>query len=297
MEKVKDTFGLSRVVEPSASVPVTAWKLDNKREIKPEECRVALKLIHLEKDCFQQICNECGDDEAKIIARILDLIGRRGKLHNPFTNTAGNFSGTIEEMGSEYSKHTQFQVGDEICCVTTMTALPIHIDKIHRIDYNFGILTVTGYGIIFMDSPLTAIPPDIPLEYTMVAFDESANFYTIFNASKEGMRFLIIGKDLLSSLTYVAAIRKAAGDSCYITVILNEDGIGTLIPEQVTEELAHWVDSSYILDVTQPIRSSERVLNRENGPYDLTINCEDLLGSEVLSVVLTDRRGSCILRV
>lgn len=291
MEKVRDTFGLSRVVEPSASVPVTAWKLDNRREIKPEECRVALKLIHLEKDCFQQICNECGNDEAKIIARILDLISRRGKLHNPFTNTAGNFNGTIEEMGSEYAKHSPYQVGDDICCVTTMTALPVHIDKIHKIDYNFGMLTVSGYGIIFMDSPLTAIPPDIPLEYTMVAFDESANFYTIFNASKEGKRFLIIGKDLLSSLTYVAAIKKAAGDDCYITIILNEDGIGTLTTEQATEELAHWVDSSYILDVTQPIPSSERVLNGEDGPYDLTINCEDLLGSEVLSVILTRRKG------
>lgn len=291
MEKVKDTFGLSRVVEPSASVPVTAWKLDNRREIRSEECRVALKLIHLEKDCFQQICNECGDDEAKIIARILDLISRRGKLHNPFTNTAGNFSGTIEEMGSEYAKSSPYKVGDDICCVTTMTALPLYIDKIHKIDYNFGVLTVTGYGIIFIDSPLTAIPPDIPLEYTMVAFDESANFYTIFNASKEGKRFLIIGKDLLSSLTYVAAIQKAAGENCYITVILNEDGIGTLTPEQATEELSHWVASSYILDVTQPIRSSEMVLDCENGPYDLTINCEDLLGSEVLSIILTRQKG------
>lgn len=291
MEKVKDTFGLSRVVEPGASVPVTAWKLDNRREIRPEECRVALKLIHLEKDCFQQLCNECGDDETKIITRILDLVGRRGKLHNPFTNTAGNFSGTIEEMGSKYSKHTKFHIGDEICCVTTMTALPVHIDKIHKIDYNFGILTVSGYGIIFIDSPLTAIPPGIPLEYTMVAFDESANFYTIFNASKARKRFLIIGKDLLSSLIYVAAIKKATNSDCHITVILNEDGIGTLTPEQATEELTHWVDSSYILDVTQPIRSSEQVLNGENGPYDLTVNCEDLLGSEVLSVILTRRRG------
>ena len=89
MERVKDTFGLSRVVEPKASVPVTAWRLDNRREIKPEECRISLKLIHMERDSFQQICNECGFDETKIIAKILDIISRRGKLHNPFTNTAG----------------------------------------------------------------------------------------------------------------------------------------------------------------------------------------------------------------
>lgn len=291
MEKVKDTFGLSRVIEPMASVPVTAWKLDNNREIKPEECRIALKLIHLERDCFQQICNECGYDETKIIARILDVINRRGKLHNPFTNTAGQFYGTIEEMGSEYAKSSPYKAGEDIFCLTTMTALPIHIDKIHKIDYNFGELTVTGYGIIFLDSPLTTIPPGIPLEYTMVAFDEAANFYIIYNSCREAKRFLIIGKDLLSSLAYVAAIKKAVGNSCYITVILNEDGIGTLTPKQATEELKHWVDSSYILDVTQPISWSEAVLHKEKEPYDLTINCEDILGSEVLSVILTRHKG------
>ena len=291
MEKVKDTFGLSRVIEPMAAVPVTAWKLDNNREIKPEECRIALKLIHLERDCFQQICNECGQDETKIIARILDVINRRGKLHNPFTNTAGQFYGTIEEMGSEYGKRSPYKAGEDIFCLTTMTALPIHIEKIHKIDYNFGELTVTGYGIIFIDSPLTTIPPGIPLEYTMVAFDEAANFYIIYNSCRDAKRFLIIGKDLLSSLAYVAAIKKAVGDSCYITVILNEDGIGTLTPTQATEELKHWVDSSYILDVTQPIKWAEAVLHKEKEPYDLTINCEDILGSEVLSVILTRHKG------
>ncbi len=89
----------------------------------------------------------------------------------------------------------------------------------------------------------------------------------------------------------MAAIRKAVGKNCYITIILNEDGIGTLTPEQAAEELKHWTDSSYILDVAQPIKSSETVLNREKELYDLTINCEDLLGSEVLSVILTRRKG------
>lgn len=291
MEKVKDTFGLSRVIEPKSSVPVTAWKIDNNKEIGPEECRISLKLIHLEHDCFQQLCNECGFDDTKIAVRIFDMISRRGKLHNPFTNTAGQFYGVIDEMGESYAEHSPYRPGDEIFCITTMTALPIHIEKIHKIDYDFGLLSVTGYGIIFLDSPLTVIPDEVPLEYTMVAFDEAGNFLTVYNSCRKGSRYLIIGKDLPSSLTYVAAIRKAAGDDCYITVILNEDGIGSLTSKQVSEELKHWVDSSYILDVAQPIRASETVMSREKAYYDMTINCEDLLGSEVLSVILTRRKG------
>lgn len=291
MVKMKDTFGLRRVIEPKTAVPVTAWKIDNSREINPQECRVSLKLIHLERDCFQQFCSECGFDEAKIVAKIFDVINRRGKLHNPFTNTAGQFYGTIEEMGSEYAKSSRYQIGDSVNCLTTMTALPIHIEKIHKIDYNFGELTVTGYGIIFMDSPLTTVPPNIQLDYAMVAFDEAANLHYIYKASKRGMRFLLIGKDLLSCIIYVSSIKKAVGDDCYITVILDEDGIGTLTKEQVTEELAHWVNSSYILNVTQPISAAEMVMDTEENLFDLTINCEDLLGSEVLGIILTRHKG------
>ncbi|QAT43261.1 sigma-54 interaction domain-containing protein [Aminipila luticellarii] len=291
MEIIQDTFGVSRVIEPKGTVPVTAWKVDNSRELSPSECRICLQLIHLERDCFQQLCSECGFDEAKIIAKILDLIHRRGKLHNPFTNTAGQFYGTIEAMGSEFEKNSPYHIGDPIFCLTTMTAHPIYIDKIHKIDYNYGELTVSGYGIAFIGSPLTKIPPVLQLNYTMATFDEAASLYSIYHVSDKGKRYLVIGKDLVSSITYVWAIRKAVGEDCYITVILDEDGIGTLTPEQVKQELAHWVHSSYILNVAQPIPASETILGQEKKPYDMTINCEDLLGSEVLSVILTRQKG------
>lgn len=291
MDMTNDTFGLSRVIEPKTAVPVTAWKVDNQKETSPFECRISLELIHLERDCFQQFCSECGFDEAKIIAKILDIINRRGKLHNPFTNTAGQFYGTLEEMGSEFAKSSKYHIGDRIFCLTTMTAHPIYIDKILKIDYNYGELTVSGYGIAFIGSPLTTIPPALQLNYTMATFDEAASLYSIHRVADEGKRYLVIGKDLVSSITYVCAIKKAVGDNCYITVILDEDGIGTLTPQQVKHELAHWVNSAYILNVAQPISSSEAVLKEEKEHYDMTINCEDLLGSEGLSVILTRNKG------
>ncbi len=291
MNITNDIFGLSRVLEPKATVPVTAWKVNNQREISPSECRISLKLIHLERDCFQQFCSECAFDETKIIAKILDLVNRRGKLHNPFTNTAGQFYGTIEEMGSEFKKSSSYCIGDNIFCLTTMTAHPIHIDKIHKIDYNYGELTVSGYGIVFIGSPLTVIPSGLRLNYTMATFDEAASLYHIHNISEEGKRYLIIGKDLVSSITYVCSIKKAIGDNCYITVILDESGIGTLTPKQVKKEFAHWVNSLYIINITQPVNASKSILKEEIECYDVTINCEDLLGSEVLSVLLTNNKG------
>ena len=78
MKTVKDTFGLSRVIEPSGAVPVTSWKLNNERQISDDECRIDLKYVHVEYDSFQQICSECGYDEIKIKAKITDIINKRG---------------------------------------------------------------------------------------------------------------------------------------------------------------------------------------------------------------------------
>jgi len=259
-DKILDTFGLERVLEPRGTVPVTAWKLDNSKTISPSECRISLELMHLERDCFQQLCSECGFEEAKIIAKILDLVNRRGKLHNPFTNTAGQFFGTIEEMGSEFEKSSPYHVGEKVFCLTTMTAHPLFIDKIHGIDYNYGELAVTGYGIVFMNSPLTKIPQGLQMNYTMATFDEAASLHNIHQLAKEGIRYLVIGKDLISSITYVTAIRKSVGKECHVTVILDEGGIGTLDPHQVAEELKPFADSIYILDLSQPITAAESVV-------------------------------------
>jgi len=292
MIKVFDNFGLSRVQEPKSAVPVTAWKIENSREIGPGECRIALRSVHLERDCFQQFCSECGYDETRIKAKIVDVISRRGKLHNPFTKSAGQFHGIIEEMGDEYARHSRFKPGDEVLCITTMTALPIFIERIHSIDYNYGELRVSGYGIVFIGSPLTSLDPgDLSLNYTMAALDEAGSLLSVSRQAATGDRFLIIGKDLVSSMIYAGAIRRSAGQDRHLTIVLDTGGIGTLAEEQVHRELSALADTSYILDVTQPVDAAERILNAGEAPFDMTINCEDLMGAEVLSVILTRSKG------
>ena len=57
-----------------------------------------LQRIHLERNSFQQICSQCEFDETKIKERIIDIVNRRGKLHNPFTNSGGMLYGRFEEI-------------------------------------------------------------------------------------------------------------------------------------------------------------------------------------------------------
>ena len=80
-------YGEDRVLEPKQTLPTSAWRLDNRRQIAAHEMRVELKTLHLEGTSFRQICLEARDNDDMIRNKIMDIVIRRGKLHNPVTDT------------------------------------------------------------------------------------------------------------------------------------------------------------------------------------------------------------------
>ena len=119
------TYGIKRVLEPKNVLPTSAWKLDNGRNIFPDELRVSIKRIHLEGTGFKQICTESNDDEKKIKQNIIDMVIRRGKLHNPVTDTGGLVMGMVEEIGAEYDNREGLKTGDLIICNASAGSIPL----------------------------------------------------------------------------------------------------------------------------------------------------------------------------
>lgn len=287
-----ERFGIHRVLEPEGAVPVTSWKMDNRKEIGKEEARISLERIHVEKSSFQQICNQCEYNESKMIQRFFDIIEKRGKLHNPFTETGGMIYGTIEEMGSEFRKEKSYQVGDDFLCLVTMTAIPIHIDEIEEIDFNYGQLKVKGYAIIFPDTFAYKEKITGDLRYTMAALEEAGSLYGIYNAAKNIETTVVIGKDIVSALLYCSVIRKAAGNrKCNLHVIMDYDSYGSVPEDFVREVLLDYADQVHFADVRNAI-GSYRQLADKTGPADLVINCEDKTGTETLSIFLCKNNGT-----
>ncbi|MEG0292398.1 MAG: sigma-54 dependent transcriptional regulator [Anaerovoracaceae bacterium] len=289
--ELKDTFGLSRVIEPINAVPVNAWKIDNSREISPYECRIAVEIVHLERDSFQQICSDCGFDDTRIKAKIIEITNKRGKLHNPFTKTGGVCYGMIEEMGEEYKKTSEYSVGDYLLCQTTLTAIPLHIETIHEIDFNYGEIFITGYAIAFLGSTFYSIENNEDVNYTMATIDESGSLYNIAHLVEENMKVMIIAKDLMSAVIYSGAIKKALQNKCYIVIVLDIDSFGKLTNKQVENILNDCADSVYIVDIASPLAAFKEITIKENDLMDFTINCEDMMGSEVLGVLMTKNKG------
>ncbi|MDO4553283.1 MAG: sigma 54-interacting transcriptional regulator [Bacillota bacterium] len=288
-----DMFGLSRVLEPRGTVPVTAWRVDNRRELAPGEMRVSLSTISLEKDSFHQICSDCGWDEAKMTAKILDIVERRGKLHNPSTDSGGIFHGVIEEMGEEYARFygDKYAVGDEIVCLASMTATPVHLEEILEIDYAYEGLKVKGYAIVFQKTPILKRPEGLPLNVTLNILDEAGSLSRIHALARPGMQVLVLGRDPLSTLVYSSVIRKALGRKGRLVVVLDRESCNGLSEKELRQVLGDTADVLYVLDVDDPIGAYDYIMEREQALMDLTVSCEELTGVEALGVLLTRDQG------
>ena len=287
-----ERFGIQRVMEPEGAVPVTSWKMDNSRAISSVEARISLNRLHIEKSSFQQICNQCGYNESKMIQRFKDIVDKRGKLHNPFTETGGMIYGTIEEMGADFEKERPYKKGDDFLCLVTMTAIPIYIEEIEEIDFNYGQLKVKGYAIIFQDTAAYKEEITGDIRYTMAALEEAGSLFGIYNAAKNIENTIVIGKDIISALLYSSVIRKAAGNNKYnLHILMDYDSYGS-VPEEIVEKvLLEYADSVYFTDVRNAI-GSYREIGSKTGPADLVINCEDKTGTETLSIFLCKNNGT-----
>ena len=178
-------YGLERVLEPKYVLPTSAWRLDNSRAIRGNEVRIAIKRIHLEGTSFKQICTEVNYNEEKIKQTIIDIVIRRGKLHNPVTDTGGLLFGHVEAIGAQFENNSEIKQGDEIICNASLASVPVYIENITSIDYVFNQIEVEGYAIIQEKIPVVKVTKDLPLNLLLFVLDESGTLFRL-NELAEG---------------------------------------------------------------------------------------------------------------
>jgi len=289
-------FGVNRVVEPKGTVPVTAWKLNNRKQITADEIRISVEKIHVEWDSFQQICTSCAYDEQRIKARIIDIVDKRGKLHNPYTGSGGILLGTIDAIGKNVKKNCRHEVGDRVYCVTALMSVPLYLESIGEIDYDHGEFQASGHGIIFRPEHIYEVEEGLQSNYSMTAIDEAGNFYRIAKLASEGSvkKVAILARDMFTPLIYARAIRDAVGDDVEIIAIMDETSFSFINADDMEKLLAPEIQRVYLVDETEPISSFERICRRcENDcDMDMVLVGEDIRGAETLAVLLVKDKGS-----
>ena len=288
---MSNNYGTIRVLEPKFVVPTSAWRLDNSRNIRPDEIRISVERIHLEGTSFKQICSEANNNPNKIRQTVIDIVIRRGKLHNPVTDTGGVLYGTVEAIGDDYVNSAELNIGDKVICNASITSFPVHIENIGEIDWAFNQLEVTGYAILHSDIPMIKVDDTVPVKQMLFALDESGTLLKLSKLVEGKTRFLIVGNNLLSNILYGYVIRRALGEECEITCVLDKRTGPGVTGNGVDRLVSMVFDQVHLLDILRPV---ECIRQLGESYYDLSVNCAEIPGAETVNIMATRDHGTVL---
>ena len=283
-------YGLKRVLEPKYVLPTSAWKLDNGRNVYPDEIRMSIKRIHLEGTSFKQICTEVNYNEEKIKQTIIDIVIRRGKLHNPVTDTGGLVCGQIEAIGDEFENSHGLKVGDEIICNASLASVPMYIEKITSIDYMFNQIEVEGYAILHSRIPIVKVPGDLPLNLVLFVLDESGTLFRLSQLAEGKEKCLIVGNNMITNLIFGYALRRKLGSNGEITCLLDKKTSIRVTGGGIDRLISRVFDNIQYLDILKPTECVDR-LNAES-IFDISVNCAEIPGAETVNILATRPGGT-----
>ena len=117
--------GLGRVVDPVGVLPQAARVLDASPEIGADEVRIRVERLNLDAASFRQLSEKHGGDGEAVRAEVLEIIGTRGKMHNPVTGSGGMLIGVVDEVGPE--SPLPVKAGDRVATLVSLTLTPLRI--------------------------------------------------------------------------------------------------------------------------------------------------------------------------
>lgn len=287
-----DNYGLNRVLQPKHVLPTSAWKLDNSREIAPEEMRISLKRLHIESTSFKQICLEANNHDEQIKEKINDIVLKRGKLHNPVTDTGGLLYGVVDEIGEKYSNKKNLKVGDEILCNTSLAGVPLYLNRIISIDKAYTQVSVEGYAVVFNQIPVVRKPEGVPLNLLLFIFNESGTLYRVSREIEGRKSFLVLGNNIIMNLMFGYVIRKKAGPDAEIMCLFDKKTDLVIVGKSIDKLLSEVFDEVYYLDILKPMECIEKLSIESK--FDMTVNCADLPGAETINILATKSGGTVV---
>lgn len=275
-------YGIHRVLEPQGALPQGAWKIDNSMEIYDNEILIDVAALNVDAASFTQIKKEAELDETKIEAIMRDIVAKRGKHHNPVTGSGGMLIGTIAQIGTALEGKIDLKVGDKIATLVSLSLTPLRIDKVKKIHMDRDQVEIEGKAVLFESGIYAKLPEDMPEKMALAVLDVAGAPAQTARMVKPGDTVVIIGAGGKSGTLCMYEARKRAGVSG--TVI----GIGH--SERSCERMREmgWADHILQIDATNAVAVMEGVAAVTGGKMaDLTINCVNIPGTEMSSILAT----------
>jgi L-erythro-3,5-diaminohexanoate dehydrogenase len=281
-----DPVGMHRVLEPQGVLPQAAQRLDTDPVIRDDEVRVRVERLNLDAASFRQLEGKHAGDGAAVRREVLEIIGSRGKMHNPVTGSGGMLVGTVEEVGE--GSPLGLAVGMRIATLVSLTLTPLVIeDGLAGWDGRSEQVPADGYAILFGRSIAAVLPEDLPGPLALAVMDVcGAPALTERHVAvyTEPVVVVIGGAGKSGSLCLAAARRAGARRTLAVVPHQAEADLlaGTALADQVV-----------VCDARDPVALRDAV-TAAGGPADLTIVCVDVPGCEGGAILATADGGTVI---
>jgi L-erythro-3,5-diaminohexanoate dehydrogenase len=285
--KQGNRYGLHRVIEPQGTMPQPAWRIDNTMEIFSNEILIDVETLNIDSASFVQIKEAEGGDPERVGAHMKKIVAERGKHHNPVTGSGGMLIGRVKEIGPELAGKIDLQPGDRIATLVSLSLTPLTIEEIVKMDLKTGQVDIKGQAILFESGLYAKLPEDIPDRVSLAVLDVCGAPAQTEKLVKPGDTVVILGAGGKSGTMVLCQARKSAGpEGKIIAVEYGEAGCAAL------RELG-WADEVLSLDATKPVDVLAAVEAATDGKFaDVTINCVNLPGTEMASILATRDEGT-----
>ncbi len=280
-------YGLHRVVEPEGTMPQPAWKLDNSMELYDNEILIDVETLNIDSASFVQIREAEGGDPVKVGEHMQNIVASRGKHHNPVTGSGGMLIGTVRQIGQQLAGKIDLQVGDRIATLVSLSLTPLTIEEIVKMDVKTGQVDIRGQAILFESGLYAKLPDDVPDRISLAVLDVCGAPAQTAKLVQEGDTVVILGAGGKSGTMVLYQARKSAGPTGKIIAIeYGEQGCAAI-------EKLGWADVVLNLDCTRPVDVLEAVERETEGRFaDLTVNCVNIPGTEMASILATRDEGT-----
>jgi len=286
-ERTAHRLGTHRVLEPPGAMPQTAWKLDNTPIALENEILCEVETLNIDSASFKQIFDACEGDPQRIGEHISGIVRERGKQHNPVTGSGGMFIGSVLKIGKGLRDNVALKPGDRIASLVSLTLTPLHVEAITRVDATTGRVWIRGKAILFESGLWAKLPTDIDQSVALAVLDVAGAPAQVRRLCSPGQTIVVIGADGKSGLLSCAQAKRCVG---------SEGRVIGVVPDASTAsakllERTGLVDELIVADARDALDLSQKVAAAAPQLADVTINCVNVPGTELGSILCTKDDG------
>lgn len=274
-------YGSHRVLEPQGVLTQAAYKIDNNMEIYSNEILVDVQSLNIDSASFTQIEEEAGGNIEKIKAKIMEIVGERGKQQNPVTGSGGMFIGTVAKIGEDL-KDRDLKVGDKIASLVSLSLTPLKIQEILDVKPEIDRVDIKGQAILFESGIYAKLPSDMSENLALAALDVAGAPAQTAKLVKPGDSVLVLGAAGKSGMLCCYEAKKRVGPTGNVIALVRK--------QQQADNLIKWgfCHKAIVTSAQEPMAVLNKTLEANKGKeVDISISCVNIPNTEM----------SCILPV